>query len=161
MAYVDLLKDPRWQRRRLEILERDGWACRSCGATDRTLHVHHRLYKGNPWDVEPEFLVTLCEPCHEQATADVAKLRELLGRISEGSIPQVIGYVEGLLTRLNGEEAELAGKGTPWIDGFANAYDLHPGEVVAESTHQLDLETFRRLGRDRLAAVMRLWRRSA
>lgn len=65
MTYAEKLKDPRWQKKRLEILERDGWACRDCGATTRQLQVHHVRYeKGEPWDTPSEFLLTVCEPCH-------------------------------------------------------------------------------------------------
>ena len=38
-AYMDKLRDPRWQRKRLQVLERDGWKCRSCGSMGETLHV--------------------------------------------------------------------------------------------------------------------------
>lgn len=68
MAYSDLLTDPRWQRKRLEILERDGWRCRDCEDDKSTLHVHHLWYpKGKaPWDVPSVILVTLCVKCHEE-----------------------------------------------------------------------------------------------
>lgn len=64
--YQALLRDPRWQRRRLEIFQRDSWRCRQCGATDQELHVHHRwyLHGGKPWDVPGQALVTLCVGCH-------------------------------------------------------------------------------------------------
>jgi hypothetical protein len=67
LSYLDKLKDPRWQRRRLEILNRDGFKCRSCCTEDKTLHVHHWRYeKGvEPWDAEDDDLITLCESCHE------------------------------------------------------------------------------------------------
>ena len=58
-------KDPRWQKRRLQIMERDGWACIACGRTDQTLHVHHKAYHGMPWDVSDHSLQTLCEKCHQ------------------------------------------------------------------------------------------------
>ena len=66
-TYNEKLKDPRWQRKRLEILQRDNWACTQCGVEDRTLHVHHLRYiRGRePWDYAPEFLVTLCADCHQ------------------------------------------------------------------------------------------------
>ena len=66
-GYADKFKDPRWQKKRLEILERDAWGCMQCGDTDNTLHVHHRYYKKgrDPWDYPDEALVTLCEECHE------------------------------------------------------------------------------------------------
>ena len=65
-TYSEKLKDPRWQRKRLEILERDNWACFWCGDTETTLHVHHELYDGNnPWDTPDYCLTTLCEDCHK------------------------------------------------------------------------------------------------
>jgi len=71
-AYVDKLRDPRWQKKRLEILQRDNWTCVACGDKDSTLHIHHRWYErgAEPWDVVDEALVTLCETCHEQETAN-------------------------------------------------------------------------------------------
>ena len=66
MTYSEKLKDPRWQKKRLRILERDNWTCRRCLSADKTLHVHHRYYiKGaNPWEYHDEVLRTLCEDCH-------------------------------------------------------------------------------------------------
>lgn len=68
MAYADLLKDPRWQKKRLEVMERDKFTCRSCGDTKSTLNVHHAYYeKGKmPWEYPDESLVTWCEECHDR-----------------------------------------------------------------------------------------------
>jgi len=66
MKYSDKLKDPRWQKKRLKILERDDWTCQCCGDKSSTLHVHHLKYSpGNPWDINENYLITLCEDCHE------------------------------------------------------------------------------------------------
>lgn len=66
-TYAEKLKDPRWQRRRLEILNRDNFTYQKCGDKENTLHIHHRWYKfgKEPWDYPDEILVTLCEKCHE------------------------------------------------------------------------------------------------
>jgi len=65
ISYSEKLKDPRWQKKRLEIFSRDNFTCRDCQATDKTLHVHHCLYeKGDPWKTESRFLLSLCEDCH-------------------------------------------------------------------------------------------------
>lgn len=66
-AYSKLLQDPRWQKKRLKIMERDNFTCCVCGTTDDTLHVHHRYYKSSegPWDYPDRALVTLCHQCHE------------------------------------------------------------------------------------------------
>ena len=65
--YSDMLLDPRWQKKRLGILERDRWACVYCGSEDKTLHVHHIFYiKGRPpWEYPDGLLVTLCCDCHQ------------------------------------------------------------------------------------------------
>ena len=65
--YSEKLKDPRWQKKRLLILERDEWTCQICYDSESTLVVHHRKYLPNtePWDYPNDLLVTLCEDCHE------------------------------------------------------------------------------------------------
>lgn len=68
-SYSDKLKDPRWQKKRLEILERDGWMCKFCCDNESTLHVHHLVYSGkDPWDADEDHLIALCEDCHEYET---------------------------------------------------------------------------------------------
>lgn len=66
-SYLKKFKDPRWQKKRLEVFERDKFICQGCMGEDETLHIHHRYYnpKTDPWDYPPEALVTLCEDCHE------------------------------------------------------------------------------------------------
>lgn len=68
--YLEKLKDPRWQRKRLEIMKRDGWACQMCGETTKTLNVHHLCYHParEPWESANYELVTLCCDCHEMET---------------------------------------------------------------------------------------------
>jgi len=70
-ATATVWKDPRWQRRRLEIFERDGFRCTECGDDKASLQVHHKIYRGswsNPWVAPDDALTTLCEPCHEKRT---------------------------------------------------------------------------------------------
>lgn len=66
MSYSDLLRDPRWQRMRLEVMEKAGFRCVECGDEKTTLNVHHTYYrKGRmPWEYDWETLRCLCEPCH-------------------------------------------------------------------------------------------------
>lgn len=65
MTYSQKLKDPRWQKKRLEILNRDAFTCTTCGDKETTLNVHHFCYMGDPWNSESEDLTTWCETCHE------------------------------------------------------------------------------------------------
>jgi hypothetical protein len=66
-AYADKLRDPRWQKLRLEVMERDQWMCNICINSTSTLHVHHRYYLPDkePWEYPLDALATLCERCHE------------------------------------------------------------------------------------------------
>ncbi len=77
MDYLEKLKDPRWQKKRLEILERDGWKCMCCGNKDRTLHVHHIFYfpQKEPWDIPNGFLITFCERCHNPNPMECAGVK--------------------------------------------------------------------------------------
>jgi len=65
--YSDKLKDPRWQKKRLEVLELRGWACEVCCDKESPLHVHHSFYiKGKqPWEYETTWLRVLCSDCHD------------------------------------------------------------------------------------------------
>jgi hypothetical protein len=64
MTYSEMLQDPRWQKKRLQVLERDKWTCQLCGDTESTLHIHHKKYVSKPWDSELNDLVTYCKHCH-------------------------------------------------------------------------------------------------
>lgn len=64
--YSDLLKHPKWQKKRLEIFQRDEFTCKVCGDTEATLHVHHKEYTNGhkPWEYDNSNLITVCEDCH-------------------------------------------------------------------------------------------------
>jgi hypothetical protein len=67
MTYADQIKSPKWQKKRLEILERDKFTCQWCGSKDEKLNVHHYFYfkDCDIWDYEDYFLITVCDECHE------------------------------------------------------------------------------------------------
>lgn len=79
-TYREQLRDPRWQRKRLEIMQRDGFACRCCSATTKTLNVHHNYYVSSapPWDYQDSALFTLCEDCHKEEESAKKHLDEML-----------------------------------------------------------------------------------
>ena len=68
-AYAEKLLDPRWQKLRLEVMNRDHWACCGCGTTTDTLSVHHCFYEygKEPWEYSDWTLRTLCDGCHQEA----------------------------------------------------------------------------------------------
>lgn len=101
MSYADLLLDPCWQKKRLEVLNRDEWTCQRCSAKDKTLHVHHFRYHGNapPWEAPLDELATVCEPCHGELTEQKARLREAIFRYEQkfGPLDRVIAYLQAFV----------------------------------------------------------------
>lgn len=77
-SYYEKLKDPRWQKMRLAIMERDCFACTECGDQKATLHIHHRYYVSgrDPWEYPKWSLTTLCENCHEKTTGAYEALED-------------------------------------------------------------------------------------
>jgi hypothetical protein len=96
-SYTELLKDPRWQRKRLEIMQLFGFSCEDCGDHSSTLHVHHGCYlKGrSPWDYPDDMYHVLCESCHKQATENMQTIFSLLGPISPTFYAHVIAVLNG------------------------------------------------------------------
>lgn len=66
MTYSEKLKHPLWQKKRLEILERDKFTCQKCWDDQTELHIHHSYYKNGaePWEYENDSLLSLCKHCH-------------------------------------------------------------------------------------------------
>lgn len=100
MSYLELLKDPRWQKRRLEILERDGWECQNCGGKDKTLHVHHKRYRGKPWETRANKL--------KIRTPSLAKFKRLQRRLGLVTY-ECVGLLETLwwVTAQNAPQGDI------------------------------------------------------
>jgi 5-methylcytosine-specific restriction endonuclease McrA len=82
MTYYEKLQDPRWQKKRLEVMNRDEWMCVDCNQSNNTLTVHHCRYNGEPWDVENEFLMTLCKDCHQSRQDDESDAKLMIAQLS-------------------------------------------------------------------------------
>ena len=68
-TYAEKYRHPNWQRKRLEIMNRENFTCEACGATDKPLQVHHGYYERgkDPWDYQDETLHCFCVDCHLKA----------------------------------------------------------------------------------------------
>lgn len=105
MTYQEKLKNPKWQKKRLQILERDNFKCQSCGSDKNTLHVHHRFYKKglNPWEYPDISLLTLCEDCHKEEEAKLQERGdELIQKMREANADSFhIGRLAGFFSKLS------------------------------------------------------------
>lgn len=112
LRYQDLLKDPRWQRRRLERMQQADFKCECCGKGHETLNVHHLRYVAGrmPWEYEDADLSVLCESCHElqhlpkPSAADLererqidALQREVIGMSDPGRKRQALAEMSTLI----------------------------------------------------------------
>jgi len=117
-TYKEKLLDPRWQKMRLQVLERDGWACRCCGAKDKTLHAHHTFYAfdAEPWGYPAHTIITVCADCHESEHDGWGYERELLvGRVvvagfGTNAAMREISDAFSMLRELSQEDAEKFAK---------------------------------------------------
>jgi hypothetical protein len=80
MTYAEKLKDPRWQKKRLEIMSRDKFTCQRCKDATSTLNVHHRYYEKSamPWEYPNDALVTYCQKCHSLIEKRIASMNKAI-----------------------------------------------------------------------------------
>lgn len=96
--YAKKLLDGRWQKKRLEILQRDGFCCTIC-QRQHNVQIHHNWYLKNmePWDYNGDQLVTLCNEHHEEIGELQEGLKRLLARSGPEIQRKVYDYLYGLL----------------------------------------------------------------
>lgn len=80
MNFNDQYKDPRWEKKRIEIYRRDYWHCRKCGNTNIKLEAHHLYYQRDLmlWEYDNDSLVTLCTKCHNDIHDNLKKLSGII-----------------------------------------------------------------------------------
>jgi hypothetical protein len=100
VSYGDLLKDVRWQKKRLEVLNERNWKCEGCGTMEGSFHVHHRRYRSGakPWEYDSSELRVLCEECHTNLHRVQPLLDETLLKLSSPNVLRVLGYAQALLS---------------------------------------------------------------
>lgn len=98
-TYWELLRHPKWQEKRLRIMERAGFRCESCFTNEVTLNVHHKFYRKNaaPWDYADHELLCLCETCHEKEHHWQERLKTALAKLDPYYIEFVVGHVEAIV----------------------------------------------------------------
>lgn len=77
-TYAEKLRDPRWQKKRLIILQRDHWT----------------------WDASDDDLITLCENCHSSVQQSLSMIKESLVIIQKRWGVEGIDEASGIITKL-------------------------------------------------------------
>jgi hypothetical protein len=148
-TYWEKLRDPRWQRKRLEVMEAAGWVCEECGAKDKTLNVHHKRYlKGrSPWEYEMQDLACLCEVCHEQVTHTRSRIDLVLARLAGGDQEVALGLLAAYLS--SGQSIAQVGA-TVHVNSYEVALGIsyflrcEPEEILDEldANNRIDCQLF-------------------
>lgn len=151
--YAKKLKDPRWQKKRLQILERDNWTCRDTGKTDEELQVHHCWYaKGTPWETPDEYLITLSKSAHKRRQALELRAKKALGLIMARCVDDPEDELDSLAGLVKSLEAFVKDHdGLPVIvgyDAFSNwaIHELNPAnfpDTLFEALYRRFAETRR------------------
>jgi hypothetical protein len=88
MTYQEQLEDPRWQKKRLEVFQRDNFTCQRCWSSKKQLHAHHRYYISGrmAWQYSASALLTLCRDCHREVKEGQAYLYDAYGPSCDESV---------------------------------------------------------------------------
>lgn len=141
-SYYELLRDPRWQKKRLEVLSRSNFSCEECCAKDKTLNVHHIQYRkgAKPWEYDESELASLCEDCHRDRHDLETQIRAQLARLTREELAFTLGFLRARAA-LNGD-ADLPLKCESDVDGASKALCSYmPGYEllmeIASAGHQV------------------------
>lgn len=97
-TYQEQLRDPRWQKKRLEILNRAEFKCEDCGDDKITLEVHHVTYeKGRlAWEYPNENFKALCEKHHKERAFVEKKILLALCDLNTDTLWRISGELGAL-----------------------------------------------------------------
>jgi hypothetical protein len=120
-SYYELLKDPRWQRARLEVMEAADFKCGECGDSESTLNVHHGYYEKDtkPWEYIDSTLHCLCESCHQEYHHRMERIKFLMGTLPLQDLDAVLGYLQGIMAE-RGPFGRIQLKSIAQVVGFCD-----------------------------------------
>lgn len=98
MNYKAQYKDPRWQKKRLLVLEKSDFKCQLCNNDKETLNVHHGYYERHKkvWEYNIDTLWCLCESCHKKIELTMSDIRHDIGRIDPIGIVFLAVIIENI-----------------------------------------------------------------
>jgi hypothetical protein len=138
-SYFEKLKDPRWQKRRLDVFQSANFACAYCSDATSPLHAHHLEYiKGkDPWDYDDSQLICLCDACHLHWHDRRDELNGVLAGLTAIGLDRVTGYALAISSLVavpadsdvplpsgfkgKGWHGLLGPSGGEWVKGLADA----------------------------------------
>ena len=124
VTYSEKLRDPRWQRVRIDVWRRAGCMCEACGNDKESLEVHHCYYeKGKePWDYPHTCFLLLCESCHSEWHEEKQKLDKTLAEFYTEDIMQARGLLTGFKACNNHTDVRLEPAQSLFIDEVVRGY---------------------------------------
>ena len=127
MTYSEKLKDPRWQKTRLEIMSRDGFKCVKCDDKTSTLTVHHFYYVSGrmPWDYPKSSMATLCVECHNEAHEDTLTFPKFFNSWELSACYEIKRQIEMNQHEINHDEGVLF-----WVEKAAKEDGWPPFEAM-------------------------------
>lgn len=138
-SYFEKLKDPRWQKRRLDVFQSANFACEYCSDDTSPLHAHHLEYISlrNPWEYDDSQLICLCDGCHRRWHEARDVLNGVLAGLTEAGLDRVMGYALAIASLVvapadsdapvpsgfkgKGWDGLLGGSDGEWVKGLADA----------------------------------------
>lgn len=132
-TYWAKLKDPRWQKKRLEILSIHNFACQECGSPDDTLHVHHPFYEKNkePWDYDASALMCVCENCHNDMHYQEDIFNGYANQVKSGGNGRNLMFYAGLLAGFSHDgPIDIEVIDYDFADGIGIAFNKTQDEVI-------------------------------
>ncbi len=77
-------RHPNWQKKRLEVLERDNYTCLLCESKENQLHAHHLEYQRGKkvWEYPADNFLTLCADCHGGVTDLLTNIKRKMADIN-------------------------------------------------------------------------------
>lgn len=129
-TYSELLRHPRWQEKRLEVMKRAGFKCEICGSQEETLHVHHGYYeKGKkPWEYPGCALHCICQLCHSEVTELINEIKCSIGSKSPAELFRILGYVKCFDSENHMFGLEIGGDEE--VRGVADYFGTTPSDIV-------------------------------
>jgi hypothetical protein len=126
-----MLRDPRWQKKRLKVMELVNFTCEDCGTDTETLNVHHSYYEKGlaPWDYPDQSLHCLCDDCHKKAEDHKVAIHRKMGALDLTRDTEILGYLSAI------EMSDLPMVVCEVIDwemaeGIGHYFNIDPHEII-------------------------------